>query len=58
MERSDKEIFKRTIARIMEILELSNQEKLKQPVKREIWYLYKNLYENGGNGNGRLDQTK
>jgi hypothetical protein len=40
----------------MEILELAGQEQLKPAIKREIWFLWKNIYGNGDGENGqRLD---
>lgn len=43
--------FKRTIARCMELLELSNSNNLKEPIKRELWFLFKNIEkEYGVNG--------
>lgn len=58
-KRTPKEDFKRYIARIMEIIELSGNDRLKEPIKREMWYLYRNIFENGDNENGnrksRLD---
>ena len=53
VKKTPKEYFKQYIARTMEKLELAGQDHLKESVKREFWFLYKNLYENGKNGDAK-----